>query len=150
MQLTTAPGMQSEIFAPTTPPPVWTPVSKPLKQSIVGFATAGGIHLKAQTPFNPAGDFSIREIPSAAKTADMMVTHGGYDNSDVNKDINAMLPLDRLHELVKAGFIGGVAKTLVGFMGGGGNVEKFRNETGPAIAKIFKDEGVDICLLTAG
>jgi D-proline reductase (dithiol) PrdB len=150
MQLTTATGMRSEIFAPTTPPPVWTPVTKALNKCVVGFATAGGIHLKKQTPFNPAGDFSIRAIPSNEKTADMMVTHGGYDNGDVNKDINAMLPLDRLHELEKAGFIGKVAPTLVGFMGGGGNVEKFRNETGPAIAKIFKDEGVDICLLTAG
>ncbi|MDL2307250.1 hypothetical protein LJC48_04395 [Desulfovibrio sp. OttesenSCG-928-C06] len=150
MQLTTAPGMQSEIFAPTTPPPVWTPVSKPLKDCVVGFATAGGIHLKAQTPFNPAGDFSIREIPSNEPVSAMMVTHGGYDNSDVNKDINAMLPVDRLNELAKEGFIGKVAPTLVGFMGGGGNVEKFRNETGPAIAKILKDEGADICVLTAG
>ena len=150
MQLTTVPGMRSEIFAPVTPPPVWTPVTKPLNKSMVGFATAGGIHLKKQTPFNAAGDFSIREIPSNTQTKDMMVTHGGYDNSDVNKDINAMLPIDRLNELAKAGVIGSVAPTLVGFMGGGGNVEKFRNETGPSIAKIFKDEGVDICVLTAG
>ncbi len=35
-------------------------------------------------------------------------------------------------------------------MGGGGNVQKFREETGPDIAKIFKDEGVDIVLLTGG
>lgn len=150
MYLTTAPGMQSEIFAPTTPPPVWTPVTKPLKDCVVGFATAGGIHLKAQTPFNAAGDFTIREIPSNEPVSAMMVTHGGYDNSDVNKDINAMLPVDRLNELAKEGFIGKVAPTLVGFMGGGGNVEKFKNETGPAIAKILKDEGADICVLTAG
>ena len=150
MYLTTAPGMQSEIFAPTTPPPVWTPVTKPLKESMVAFATAGGIHLKAQTPFNAAGDFSIREIPSGTATKDMMVTHGGYDNSDVNKDINAMLPIDRLNELAKEGFIGKVAPTLVGFLGGGGNVEKFRNETAPAIAQILKDAGADRCLLTAG
>ena len=150
MQLTITPGIQSEVFAPTTPPPVWTPVTKALSESRVAFARAGGIHLKSQTPFYPAGDFSIREIPSNARTADMMVTHGGYDNSDVNKDINAMLPVDRLNELVKAGFIGSVAPTLVGFMGGGGNVDKFKNETGPAIARIFKNEGVDLCVLTAG
>lgn len=148
--LSTVPGMQSEIFAPTTPPPVWTPVTKTLKESRVAFATAGGIHLKSQTPFNPAGDFSIREIPIDTATSDLMVTHGGYDNSDVNKDINAMLPIDRLRELANEGYIGSAAPTLVGFMGGGGNVEKFRNETGPAIAKIFVHEGIDICVLTAG
>jgi D-proline reductase (dithiol) PrdB len=149
-KLTTVPGMRSEIFAPTTPPPVWTPVSKPLNKCRVAFATAGGIHLKAQTPFNAAGDFTIREIPSNTPTSAMMVTHGGYDNSDVNKDINAMLPIDRLRELAAEGFIGEVAPVLVGFMGGGGNVEKFRNETGPSIANIFKKEEVDVVLLTAG
>ncbi|MPN58049.1 D-proline reductase subunit gamma [bioreactor metagenome] len=35
-------------------------------------------------------------------------------------------------------------------MGGGGNQEKFKNETGPAIAKILKEEGVDGVLMTAG
>ncbi|MDR0877673.1 MAG: hypothetical protein LBN21_06445 [Treponema sp.] len=149
-KLTTVPGMRSEVFAPTTPPPVWAEVTKPLNKCRVGFATAGGIHLKTQTPFNPAGDFSLREIPSDTPSSALMVTHGGYDNSDVNKDVNAMLPIDRLRELKAAGFIGDVSPILVGFMGGGGNVEKFRNETGPAIADIFKREEVDIALLTAG
>lgn len=150
MQLTTVPGMQSEVFAPTTPPPVWTPVTKPLSECRVGFATAGGIHLKSQTPFYAAGDFTIREIPWDTPTENLMVTHGGYDNSDVNKDINAMLPIDRLREQAAAGLFASVAPTLVGFMGGGGNVDKFKNETGPQIAEVFKREGTDICILTAG
>lgn len=150
LQLTTVPGMRSEIFAPTTPPPVWTPVTKQLNKCRVAFATAGGIHLKSQTPFNAAGDFTIREIPSNTPSIELMVTHGGYDNSDVNKDVNAMLPIDRLRELAAEGFIGEVAPVLVGFMGGGGNVEKFRNETGPKIASIFTREKVDIAILTAG
>jgi D-proline reductase (dithiol) PrdB len=116
----------------------------------VGFATAGGIHLKTQTPFHTAGDFTFREIPIDTPSSALMVTHGGFDNSDINKDVNAMLPIDRLRELQKAGFFGSLSPVLIGFMGGGGNVEKFRNETGPAIAKIFKDRGVDIVLLTGG
>jgi len=142
--------MRSEIFAPTTPPPVWAAVSKPLNKCRVAFATAGGIHLKAQTPFNAAGDFTFREIPGNTASDTLMVTHGGYDNSDVNKDVNAMLPIDRLQELAKAGFIGDVSPILIGFMGGGGNVDKFINETGPAIADIFKKNNVDVALLTAG
>ena len=61
-----------------------------------------------------------------------------------------MFPIDRLHELARDGVIGSVAPVHVGFMGGGGNQEKFKNETGPAIAKILKDEGVDAVILTAG
>jgi D-proline reductase (dithiol) PrdB len=142
--------MQSEIFAPTTPPPVWAPLTKPLNQCRVGFATAGGIHRRAQKPFHTAGDYTFREIPIDTPSSDLMVTHGGFDNSDINKDVNAMLPIDRLRELAAEGYIGGLSPVLIGFMGGGGNVDKFRQESGPAIAKIFQDAQVDIVLLTGG
>ena len=79
-----------------------------------------------------------------------MVSHGGYDNGDVNKDINCMFPIDRLKELKEEGFIKEVAPVHIGFMGGGGNQEKFSHETGPAIAKILKEEEVDAVVLTAG
>lgn len=148
--LTVSHDLQSEIFAPTTPPPVWTPLTKPLNKCKVGFATAGGIHMKSQKPFHTAGDFTFREIPIDTPSSELMVTHGGFDNSDINKDVNAMLPIDRLRELLDEGFIGSLSPVLVGFMGGGGNVEKFRGETGPAIAKIFKNAGVDVVLLTGG
>ena len=54
----------------------------------------------------------------------LMVTHGGFDNSDINKDVNAMFPIDRLHELVEEGFIGSLPEETYPFMGGGENVEK--------------------------
>ena len=63
MQLTTAQGLQSEIFVPTAPMPVWTPLTKPLHQCKVAFITAGGIHVKTQKPFNTAGDYSYRPSP---------------------------------------------------------------------------------------
>ena len=143
-------GLQSEIFVPITPPPVWTPVTKELKDMKIAFATAAGVHLKSDKRFNLAGDFTFRTIPGDAKTSDLMVSHGGYDNGDVNKDVNCMFPLDRLREIAEEGFIKEVAEIHVGFMGGGGNQEKFKNETGPEIARILKDEGVDAVVLTAG
>jgi D-proline reductase (dithiol) PrdB len=150
MDLTAVKGLQSEIFVPITPPPVWTPVTKEIKDMKVALATAAGVHLKSDKRFNLAGDFTYRTIPGDAPSNDLMVSHGGYDNGDVNKDINCMFPIDRLRELAAEGFIKEVAETHVGFMGGGGNQEKFKNETGPAIAKILKDEGVDAVILTAG
>ena len=68
--------------------------------------TAGGIHRKDQKPFNTSGDFSYRVIPFDTPSDMLMVTHGDFDNSDINKDVNAMFPIDRLHELVEEGFIG--------------------------------------------
>ena len=150
MSLTIVKGLQSEIFVPITPPPVWTPVTKELDQMVVALVTAAGVHEKQDPRFDLAGDFSFREVKDTTPSSNLMVSHGGYDNGDVNKDINCMFPIDRLHELAADGFIKAVAPVHVGFMGGGGNQEKFKNETGPEIAKLLKDEGVDAVLMTAG
>ncbi len=144
-------GLQSEIYVPVTPPPVWTPVTKELKDMRIAIATAAGVHWDQDKRFNLAGDFSFREVyPATMPSSELMVSHGGYDNSDVNKDINCMFPIDRLFELEKEGFIGSVSDVHIGFMGGGGNQEKFKNETGPQIAQILKDHNVDAVILTAG
>jgi D-proline reductase (dithiol) PrdB len=143
-------GLQSEIYVPVTPPPVWADVTKELKDMKIAIATAAGVHLKSDKRFNLAGDFTFRKIPGDAPSDELMVSHGGYDNGDVNKDINCMFPIDRLRELVKEGFIKEIAPTHIGFMGGGGNQQKFREETGPTIAQILKDEGVDGVIMTAG
>ena len=139
MKLTTVEGMRSEIFVPLTPKPIFTELKKPLNKCKVAFITAGGIHKKDQKPFNTSGDFSYRTIEFDTPSDQLMVTHGGFDNSDINKDVNAMFPIDRLHELVKEGFIGSLPKETYTFMGGGGNVEKFTNETGPEIARKLKE-----------
>ena len=101
MNLTVVKGLQSEIFVPVTPPPVWAPVTKPLNEMVIALATAAGVHRKEDKRFNLAGDFTWREIYDSTPSSDLMVSHGGY-------------------------------------------------ETGPAIAKRLKDEGVDAVLMTAG
>ena len=131
MSLKKIDGLQSEVFVPITPKPVWAPVTKPLKDMTVAIVTAAGVHLKKDKPFNLAGDTTYRVVPGDAKTSDMMVSHGGYDNTDVNRDINCMFPIDRLRELAKAGFIKAVAPKMYTCMGGGGNVKVFTDKTGP-------------------
>ena len=143
-------GLQSEIFVPITPPSVFTPVTKPLKDMVIALATAAGVHCKSDKRFNLAGDFTWRKIPDNTLSSELMVSHGGYDNSDVNKDVNCMFAIDRLHELTKKGFIKACAPTHVSFMGGGGDVEKFTNETGPEIGEFLKNEGVDGVIMSAG
>ena len=81
----------------------------------MAFITAGGIHKKSQVPFNTSGDFSYRVIERDTPTSELMVTHGGFDNSDINKDVNAMFPIDRLRELVREGFIGSLAEETYTF-----------------------------------
>ncbi len=148
--ITVVKGLQSEINVPISPPPVWTPVEKSLGEMSIALVTAAGVHGKQDKKFNLAGDHTFREIAGDIATADLMVTHGGYDNADANLDINCMFPLDRLRELAEEGFVGKVAPVHFGFMGGGGDQIKFKQETGPAIYHVLKNEGVDAVVLTAG
>jgi D-proline reductase (dithiol) PrdA len=140
----------SEMFVPDMPPAVWIPVTKPLEAMRVALVTAGGVHMRSQARFVVSGDHSYREIPGDVKSEQLMVTHGGYDNSDANRDINCMFPIDRLRELAEAGVIKEVASTHVGLMGGGGNVHVLAEVTGPAIARLLRAERVDAVIMTAG
>lgn len=143
-------GLQSEIYVPITPEPVWTPVTKELKDMRVALATAAGVHLKTDPRFNLAGDTGFREIPGDTQPDALMVSHGGYDNADVNKDINCMFPISRLQELAEEGFIKEVAPIHYGFMGGGGDQTAFTEQTGPEIARLLNEEKVDAVIMTAG
>ena len=82
MKITTVPNMTSEIYTPITPPPVWTPMTKALKDCKVGIASACGVHLKTQTPYKLAGDRTWRKVPSDVQPDELMITHGGYDHTE--------------------------------------------------------------------
>lgn len=78
MSLTVVKGLQSEIFVPITPPSVWAPVTKELKDMSIALATAAGVHKKSQERFNLAGDWTWRKIENTTPSSDLMVSHGGY------------------------------------------------------------------------
>lgn len=141
---------QSEIPTATMPPIVWTQVIKPLSEMKIALVSGTGVHLKSDKRFNLTSDSSFRIIPGDTFTYDLTVSHGGYDNSDALADINSMFPLDPLRKLAEEHLIAGVAPRHIGFMGGGGDLKKLSNETGPAIADILKKDGVDAAVFTAG
>src|SRR5437773_6343409 len=98
----------------------FTPFERELSRATVALVTAGGVHLKSQTPFAIAdelGDLTFRAIPGDVKASDLMVTHHHYDHSDADRDINVVFPIDALRDLVAEGFIGEVAPVHVGYMG---------------------------------
>jgi len=143
-------AFQSEISTATLPPMVWAPVKKSLAEMRVALVTGTGVHLKSEARFNLVCDSTYRVIPGDTNTVDLTVSHGGYDNSDVLADINSMFPLDRLRELAEEGMIAGTAPRHVGFMGGSGDLKALAGQTGPAIAEMLKNDGVDAAIFTAG
>jgi D-proline reductase (dithiol) PrdB len=132
----------------------FTPFGGVLSKATVSVVTAGGVHLRTQEPFNIAdelGDLGYRIIPGTVDSADLMVTHHHYDHTDADKDINVVFPIDVLRELVAEGYIGGVAKKHVGYMGYTMQLKAMYEGTAREIAnEIDKGSGADVVVLTGG
>jgi D-proline reductase (dithiol) PrdB len=131
----------------------WAPVTKPLSRSVVALVTTAGVHLKSQEPFNmddPDGDPSFRAIPSSARQADLAITHKYYDHSAADRDINVILPLDRLRDLAAEGRIAGIAPFAYGFMGhiAGPHLKILIERTAPEVAWRLKEDRADVAILT--
>jgi D-proline reductase (dithiol) PrdB len=132
----------------------FTPFDSDLKNTTVALVTAGGVHLKDQEPFNIAddlGDLGYRVIPPDVESTQLMATHHHYDHSDADKDINVVFPIDVLRDLVDEGFIGGIAKKHIGYMGYTMKLKAMYEETAPEIAnEIDKGSRADAVILTGG
>jgi D-proline reductase (dithiol) PrdB len=132
----------------------FTPYERELARATVAIVTAGGVHRKDQQPFNIAdelGDLTYRVIGPDDDVADLMVTHHHYDHSDADRDINVVFPIDALRELASEGFVGGVAREHIGYMGYTMQLKRMYEETAPQIAEeIDKKSRADIVVLTGG
>jgi len=132
----------------------FTPFDGELAKSTVALVTAGGVHLKDQDAFNIAdelGDLTYRIIPEDVNAADLMVTHHHYDHSDADEDINVVFPIDVLRDLQQEGFIRGIARKHVGYMGYTMQLKAMYEGTAREIAnEIDKGSRADVVVLTGG
>jgi len=132
----------------------FTPFDGDLAKATVAIVTAGGVHLRDQEPFNIAdelGDLGYRIIPEDVDAAQLKVTHHHYNHEDADNDINVVFPIDVLRDLQAEGFVGGVAKKHVGYMGYTMQLKAMYEGTAPEIAnEIDKGSRADVVLLTGG
>ncbi len=132
----------------------FTPFERELAKSNIAIVTAAGVHLRTQPRFNIAdelGDLTYRLLPAEAQTSEMMVTHHHYDHADADRDLNVVYPVDVLRDLIAEGFIGGLAKKHVGYMGYTMQLKAMYEGTAPGIAnEIDRGGRADIVLLTGG
>lgn len=132
----------------------FTPFDGDLAKATVAIVTAGGVHLRDQEPFNIAdelGDLGYRIIPDNVDSSQLMVTHHHYNHDDADQDVNVVFPIDVLRDLQAEGFIGGVARKHVGYMGYTMQLKAMYEGTAPEIAnEIDKGSRADVVLLTGG
>ncbi len=132
----------------------FTPFDSELSKATIAIVTAAGVHRKDQEAFNIAdelGDLSYRLMDENVQSSDLMVTHHHYDHSDADRDINTVFPIDLLNELKEEGFIGGIARKHIGYMGYTMRLKQMYDETAPQIAdEIDRGSRADAVILTGG
>jgi D-proline reductase (dithiol) PrdB len=131
----------------------WAPLRVPLPRATVALVTTAGVHPVTDPPFDmtdPEGDPSYRVIPADAPRAALTITHKYYDHRAADRDLNVVLPLDRLRELSTEGHVGGVAPRAYGFMGhvDGRHLRTLIERTAPEVADRLVADGADAVVLT--
>jgi D-proline reductase (dithiol) PrdB len=131
----------------------WAPMRKPVRDAVVALVTTAGVHVRADRAFDmndPAGDPGFRVIPVDVPRAAVTITHKYYDHSAADRDLNVVLPVDRLRELAAAGLVGGVAPRMYSFMGhvDGAHVRTLMETTAPEVARRLGADGAEAVVLT--
>ena len=72
----------------------------------------------------------------------------GFDRTGIQRDRNVTYPVDRLRELQQRGTIGSLAESFYSFMGALRTWDVIEGETGPQVAELLKQDGVEVVLLT--
>ena len=130
----------------------WISPRKSLAEATVALISTGGVHLTSDPPFamnDPEGDPSLRRIPLPANRETLTITHDYYDHRDAEKDLNLVLPIDRLQELDERGIIGSLHPTVYSLMGhiDGRHLRTLREVTARQIARELLEARVDYALL---
>ncbi|MBX6377450.1 MAG: hypothetical protein IRY95_02785 [Clostridia bacterium] len=128
-----------------------------LSEARVSLLTTAGLYLRdSQPPFDLErerrepfwGDPTYRVIPRTARTADIGVAHLHINPDDILRDMNVALPIEVFAELERDGVIGSLADRHYSFMGyQGGDIGPWRDVYGPELARLLREDGVDLLIL---
>jgi D-proline reductase (dithiol) PrdB len=126
----------------------FTRLREPLNQSRVAIVTTAALRLPDQQKFL-GGDQSFRLIPASTEGLILGQISPNFDRSGFILDPKVVFPIDRLHEMAAQGAIGSVAPRHISFLGAQGeSLTSIVMDSGPAAAKLLKEDGVDLVLLT--
>ena len=130
----------------------WASLQKPLGECRLALVTTAGVHRVDQPPFDmadPAGDPTYRAFPAATPRTLLTITHDYYDHAAADRDLNVVLPLDRVREAVAEGIVGALCPACYGLMGhiDGRHVVTLRSRIAPEVADRLLADGADAVLL---
>ena len=98
--------------------------------------------------FPGSNEYKAEDMPAIDY---LILTHDHYDHEDADKDINIVFPIDLLRELAAEGFISGIARKHIGYMGYTMQLKQMYETTAVEIAnEIDKGSAADAVILTGG
>lgn len=133
-------------------PVPWAEPSRPLSELRVGLVVHACMTTPDQAPFDarePDFDPSIRIVPSHMDPRELVNTYPGqgFDHAGLEADANILVPLDRLRDMQTLGEIGEISARTVSLCGHLPKPKRLMEETAPAIARMFVEDGVEVALL---
>lgn len=136
-----------------TPVPVFDTtaftIPPPLRDCTVAIVTTAGLRHPDQPDWGfRSGDQSFRVFDANGPLILSHTSHN-FDRSGFVADLNVVFPIDRLREMAAEGVIKGVAPRHVSFVGNlDETMSTIRLDTGPAAAKVLRESGANVVLLT--
>jgi len=132
-------------------PACFTPWEKDLSDARVALVTTTGVYVEGQEPFDtgaPLGDPTFRAIPADVDVSRLDIAHTHYPHERAEKDINVIMPLERLRELVDEGAVGSLADRHYSF--GFDLHVKELVDSAHEMARALREDGVDVVLFIPG
>jgi D-proline reductase (dithiol) PrdB len=125
-------------------------IPPPLQEATVAIVTTAGLRHADQPDWGyRTGDQSFRVVDGADRSLVLSHTSQNFDRTGFMADRNVVFPIDRLDEMAREGAIKAVSRQHIAFVGNlDETMSTIRLDTGPAAAKILRENGVEVVLLT--
>jgi D-proline reductase (dithiol) PrdB len=133
---------EAEIFAT----PAFT-IPPKLSEATVAVVSTASLHHEDQDNFLVA-ETGYKVLRNDLRDYQTGQWSPNFDSLGFAADFNTIIPLDRLDELAEQGIIGKVSDVHLSYAGAQYDLSAIRLDSGPAGARLLKDSGVDVVLLT--
>jgi hypothetical protein len=131
----------------------FTPLKKPLAQSVLGLITTAVPHVPSKGPqgqgasYNAAAKFYQPYQQSIEGSIDLRIAHVGIDRKNANmEDSNCWFPLDAAKRALAAGRIGAVSANFYGLPTNRSQRHTLEIDA-PRVLEMMKADGVDVAVL---
>lgn len=128
----------------------FTPARRALPMLNLALVSSAGAYIDGTDPFDinsAGGDITFREMPREVEASDIRFAARGYDPAAVERDMNALLPLERLAEFEENGIIGQLNPVFWSFVGFIPDAARIADEMLPKLLERVKRYEVQAALL---